>query len=317
MLARFLIPLAFAMAACGQPDTHRINPVERRAAVDALASQVAAHYVDPAAAMQIAAMLRTARYDAIDDDAALAGRLSADLRLASGDAHLRVTPIAPPLSWWRSDDAGIDSISSIAADIGYIDIRRFVAPARSAARYAKAFGKLRAANTIIIDLRHNDGGDADGLQLLASHVVDRPVHYADLARRTGAAEARWAFPQLAAQPYLEQLVILIGPGTSAEAENFAFAMQAWKRATIVGTRSAGVVTASAIVPIGATLQAEIPDARVTLPLTRTTWRGGVTPDLATTGDALKEAKRRILTERLARATTPMGRQALLAMLNEL
>jgi hypothetical protein len=311
-----LIPLAFAMAACGQPDTHRINPVERRAAIDALASQVAANYVDPAAAIQIAAMLRTAHYDAIDDDAALAGRLSADLRLASGDAHLRVTPIAPPPPWWRSDDAGID-FGSIAADIGYIDIRRFVTPARSAARYAKAFGKLRAANTIIIDLRHNAGGDADGLQLLASHVVDRPVHYADLARRTGAAEARWAFPQLVAQPYLEQLVILIGPETNAEAENFAFAMQAWKRATIVGARSAGVATASTRAAISATLQAEIPDARVTLPLTHTTWRGGVTPDLATSGDALKEAKRRILTERLARATTPMGRQALLAMLNEL
>jgi len=317
MLTRRILLLAFTLAACGDATVHRINPVERRAAVDALAAQVSAHYVDAAAAQRIGAMLRAGDYNAIADDAALAGRLSADLLKASGDARLRVAPTPPTLPWLRRDDGGIDSVSMVAADIGYMDIRRFLAPDRSAAPYARAFGTLRAAKTVIVDLRHNDGGDADGLQLLSSYVVDRPIQYASLARRTGAPEARWAFPQLAARPYLEQLMFLIGPATSAEAENFAFAMQAWKRATIIGARSAGVATASARVAIGANLLAEIPDAHVTLPLTRTAWIGGLKPDLATNGDALKEAKRRILTDRLARATTPMGRQALLSMLNDL
>lgn len=317
MASRRLILLACALAACSDSATQRINPTERRAAIAALASQVAAHYIDPTAGQRAVAALRTGDYDAIQDDAALARRLSADLLAATGDAHLRVAPIAPAAAWWRRDDGGIDSVSSIAADIGYIDIRRFITPDRSAAPYARAFGQLRAARTIIVDLRRNDGGDADGLQLLTSYVVDRPIHYADLARRTGAADARWAFPQLAARPYLEQLMILIGPQTSAEAENFAFAMQAFKRATIVGSRSAGVATASASVAISPTLLAEIPDARVTLPLTRTGWRGGVTPDLATNGNALKAATRHILTDRLTHATTPMGRQALLSMLNDL
>ena len=317
MPTRRLILLACALAACGDPATHRITPTERRAAIAALASSVAAHYVDAAAAQRSAAVLRAGDYDAIGDDAALAQRLSTDLRRAAGDARLRVVPMAPTLPWWRSDDGGIASVSMAAADIGYIDIRQFVAPGRAAAPYAKAFGKLRAAKTVIIDLRHNDGGDADALQLLTSYVIDRPIHYADLARRSGAIEARWAAPQLAPRRYLEQLVILTGPHTSAEAENFAFAMQAWKRATVIGTRSAGVATASTQVAISSTLLAEIPVARVTLPLTRTTWTDGVTPDVATTGDALKEAQRRILTDRLAHVTTPMGRQALLSLLNDL
>lgn len=317
MVTRRVILLAFTLAACGDPAVHRITPVERRAAVDALAAQVAAHYVDAAAAQRIATVLRAGDYGAIDDAAALAHRLSHDLKLASGDARLRIVPAPPKLPWWRSDTGGVDSVSMLGADIGYIDVGHFFAPDRSAAPYAKAFGTLRAAKTIIIDLRHNDGADADGLQLLTSYVVDRPIHYADLARRSGAAEARWAFPQLAARPYLEQLMILIGPSTSAEAENFAFAMQAWKRATIIGTRSAGVATASTRVAIGANLLADIPAARVTLPLTHTAWIGGVAPDLVTNGDALKEARRRILTDRLARATTPMGRQALLSLLNDL
>jgi hypothetical protein len=315
--AILLATAIFASTACN--DTHRITAAERRTAIAALASQVEAHYIDPAAAQRIAAVLRGGAYDAIDDDAALARRLSADLLQASGDPRLRVLPVAPALPWWDRwrDAAGIDSVGMIGADIGYIDIRHFVHPDRSATRYAKAFGKLAGANTIIIDLRQNDGGDAGGLQLLASHVVDRPVHYADLVHRSGPVEARWALPKLVAQPYLGQLLMLTGPHTSAEAENFAFAMQAWKRATIIGTRSAGVVTASASAAISATLLAEMPDARVTLPLTGTTWTGGVTPDVATTGDALREAKRRILTERLAHATTPMGRQALLSLLKDL
>ena len=317
MVTRRLILLACTLAACGNPASHRIAPAERRAAIAALAAQVEEHYIDPAAAVRIAGVLRAGAYDSIDDDAALARRLSADLLKASGDARMRVVPTAPPRPWWRRDDGGVASVSLGAADIGYIDIRHFLAPARSAAPYARAFGTMRAAKTVIVDLRHNDGGDGDGLQLLTSYVVDRPIHYADLARRTGAPEARWAFPQLAARPYLEQLMILIGPQTSAEAENFAFAMQAWKRATIIGTRSAGVATATKSVAISATLLAEIPDARVTLPRTRTAWIGGVKPDLATSGDALKEARRRILTDRLAHVTTPMGRQALLALLNDL
>jgi hypothetical protein len=311
--------LLLVLALCGAAacsDTAPIDAATRRATVAALASQVVAHHIDRAAAQRIVATLRGGDYAALHDTAALAQRLSSDTGLC-------VTPLPRPLPWWRRlrDNAGIASYSKIAADIGYIDITQFVAPDRSARRYARAFGALSAAKTIIIDLRHNRGGDADGLQLLTSYMVDRPIHYASLARRGGAVEARWAFPQLAARPYLEQLMILIGPDTSAEAENFAFAMQAWKRATVVGRRSGGIVTASTGYPVGAHLVAAIPAARVTLPLTGTTWEGGVQPDISTgvtSGpDALREAKRRILTDRLAHVTTPMGRQALLALLNNL
>ena len=320
-MTRLLLLAPFFLTACSEAP-HRIDAAERRAAIAALATQIEAHYIDAAAAQRIAVLLRTREragdYNAIRDDAALARRLTNDLLQATHDAHLRVTPlVATP--WWQRfrDKAGIDSYTKIAADIGYIDVAAFIAPARSARRYANAFGKLGDTKTIIVDLRNNSGGDADGLQLLASYVVDRPIHYANLARRDGSVEARWAFPQLAARPYLEQLTILIGPRTSMEAENFAFAMQAWKRAAVVGSRSAGVATSSRPYLIAADLAVLIPDARVTLPLTRTSWAGGVIPDLATDGDALKEAKRHILLDRLAYVTTPMGRSALLALLKEL
>ena len=317
-----LVLLAFIVAGCSDTATHPLDAGARRAAIAALATQVEAHYIDPAAARRIGAMLRAneraGAYHAIGDDAALAQRLSADLLQASKDARLRVVPLVPPLPWWRAmqDTAGIASVDRIGADIGYIDLTQFAPPQYAAARYAGAFRKLASANTIILDLRRNQGGDADGLQLLASYMVDRPIHYADLARRD-ATVARWAFPQLAARPYLGQLTILVGPQTSAEAENFAFALQAWKRAIVVGSRSAGVVTASGSYPIAAHLHAAIPDARVTLPLTGTTWQGGVRPDIPIGGDALKEAKRRTLQDRLAHVTTPMGRAALLGLLNEL
>lgn len=323
---RLLLALAgLTVAGCDDTTRYPMNAGERHATIAALATQVEAHYVDAAAAQRIGAMLRArdraGAYDTAHDAAALAGSLSADLLQASHDRALRVDLVTDTSSWRRlfhADPAGIDSYSKVAADIGYIDITRFVTPERSAARYAKAFGKLAAMKTIIIDLRHNTGGDADGLQLLTSYVVDRPIHYAELARRGGAVEARWAYPQLAARPYLEQLTILVGPDTSAEAENFAYAMQAWKRAAVVGSRSAGVATASRPYPLTDRLTADIPDARATLPLTRASWQGaGVVPDLATNGDALKEAERRILNDRLAHVTTPMGRQALLALLHAL
>jgi hypothetical protein len=306
-----LAPALLTVAACSDTP-HALDAPTRHAAIMALATQVDARHIDPAAVQRIGAALRAGDYTTVHDSASLAQRLSRD-------TGLRVTRRPGALPWWRRlrDTAGVAGFSRIGADIGYIDITQFTAPARSAARYARAFGELSAARTIIVDLRHNEGGDADGLQLLASYMVDRPIHYANLARRDGVVEARWALPQLAARPYLEQLTILIGPQTSAEAENFAFAMQAWKRATIVGSRSAGIATASGRYPLPGGLEAVIPDARVTLPLTGTSWHGGVVPDVAASDDALKEATRRTLTERLAHVTTPMGRQALLALLKEL
>jgi hypothetical protein len=318
MTMRVLLLLAaLTMAACGDAGTHALTAGARNAAIAQLAMQVQAHYLDADAGARIATLLRTREragaYDAIHDDAALARRLSADLLQASNDRRLRVT--LRPAPAWR-DDAGIASYSKIGADIGYMAIDAFITPEHSAARYAKVFGKLAATRTIIVDLRHNAGGDADGLQLLTSYVVDRPIHYADATHRDGNVTARWAYPQLAARPYLEQLTILIGPQTSAEAENFAFAMQSWKRATVVGTRSAGVNTSARSAPLTAYLAAEIPDAHVRLPLNGASWEQGVVPDVATS-DALKEAERTILTDRLAHVTTPMGRSALLALLHNL
>lgn len=317
---RALLPtllLALLTVGCDDAGLHALNPGERRAAIDTLANQVETHYIDPAAARRIAASLRAGDYTTIHDEAALAQRLSTDLQQASHDAGLRVETVLAA-SWWRSlhDPAGI-TYTRIGADIGYIAIGSFITPDRAAAQYAHAFGKLADAKTIIVDLRDNQGGDADGLQLLTSYVVDRPIHYADLAHRDGGVDARWAYPQLAARPYLEQLTILVGPRTSAEAENFAYAMQAWQRATVVGSRSAGVTTASTSWLLAGHLVAIIPDARVTLPLTRRSWDGGVHPDVVTRADALTQAKRRILQDRLAHVTIPMGRSALLALLHEL
>jgi hypothetical protein len=323
MLARLLSMLiALALAACGDAATQTITVGERRAAIAALAVQIQAHYLDAGAGARVATLLRTRErtgaYDAIHTDAALAQRLSADLLQASHDTQLTVT-LAAATPWWPRvrDDAGIASVDKIGADIGYLDIRTFLPPDRAAARYARTFGKLAAMRTIIVDLRQNRGGDADGLQLLASYLVDRPIHYADLRHRDGAVDARWAYPQLAARPYLEQLTILIGPGTAAEAENVAFAMQAWHRATVIGSRSAGVTASARSVPLTGRLVAAIPDARVTLPLLGTSWESGVIPDVATSGDALKTAKRAVLTDRFAHVTTPMGRSALLALLHQL
>lgn len=314
--------LLLLLAGCGVRDDAPASGAERSAAVATLATLIDSHYVDPAQGTRLAALLRArGASDAAGDDAAFAARLSAALLAVSHDPRLRVrTSAAPARSWLARlrERGGIESVARIGADIGYLDVAEFTDAERAARPYARAFSTLGDVHTLIVDLRRNRGGDPQGLRLLSSYVVDRPIHYAQVAHRGGGVGHSWALPQLAAAPYLDQLTILTGLETGAEAEAFAYTMQAYRRATVIGTRSAGVASAGRTHALGAHLLADIPDGRPVLPLTGASWHGsGVAPDVEVRGDALRAAKRLALEARLARATTPMGRAALRALLDDL
>jgi hypothetical protein len=116
----------------------------------------------------------------------------------------------------------------------------------------------------------------------------------------------WAEPQLADTMKLSMpLYILTSKHTFSAAEDFTYAMQVNKRATIVGETTGGGAHPTGPVDVGQGFVVDIPFARSINHITKTDWEGtGVVPDIAVEADqALLKAHALALQRQLNTATS--------------
>ena len=115
---------------------------------------------------------------------------------------------------------------------------------------------------------------------------------------------RWTHDKLDGERYggRKPVLILAGPETASAGEDFAYTMQALKRATVIGERTWGGAHPASPHRIGAHFYAVIPSQRSISPITGTNWEGvGVTPDILAPDDALGAA-RKLMQRRLHEKT---------------
>jgi C-terminal processing protease CtpA/Prc len=99
-----------------------------------------------------------------------------------------------------------------------------------------------APAAVILDLRDNDGGDADVIARVAGlfYAENRP-----LVQRIAARETMQATRGAGAGSFLGPLAVLIGPDSASGAEALAALIDESKRGTTVGQRTAGALTGAA------------------------------------------------------------------------
>ena len=107
---------------------------------------------------------------------------------------------------------------------------------------------LEGAEGIVLDLRANGGGDAEAMADVASLFLDDGINLGRFADRSGAAfelqtysKRLWRVPQLS-QIKLP-LVVLTSESTSSAAEIMVAALQARRRARVIGSGTCGCVLA--------------------------------------------------------------------------
>jgi carboxyl-terminal processing protease len=107
---------------------------------------------------------------------------------------------------------------------------------------------LEDAEAVVLDLRSNGGGDAEAMADVASLFLADGINLGRFADRSGAAfelqtysKRIWRVPQLA-QIKLP-LVVLTGESTSSAAEIMVAALQAGRRARVIGASTCGCVLA--------------------------------------------------------------------------
>jgi hypothetical protein len=305
-----------------------IDKGTRKEAIDTLIAKLNDHYVFPDKAKQAEAVLRRhqreGKYDRITDGEAFADQLTDDLRKVSHDLHMAVQSspepvpydqaIGPPpaskAEWERGTPfarrlllnlglglgkVGVAKVDHLRPNIGYLKLPDFPPPFVMAERYAAAMDKLADTDGLIVDLRDNRGGGPATVALLVSYFVDQPTRVNDIWDRTsGITTEQWTVDKLEGQRYgsKKPVVILVGPNTKSAGEDFAYTMQALKRATVIGEPTWGGAHPSRPYRLGDHFAAWIPSRRTISPITHTNWEGvGVIPDIPATQDnALAMAK---------------------------
>lgn len=312
-----------------------VDKAMRTEAIDALAATLNAHYVFPDKARQMETLLRQnqhdGKYDKITDGDQLASRLTDDLGAVAHDLHMGVmfsrSPVPPdremgarpntkaeweaqaplPIRLWMGvyqhvSNFGVEKVDHLGAKVGYLQVSGFPPPFFAGDKYAAAMDQLADTDGLIIDLRDNRGGAPDTVALLVSYFVDQRTRLNDIwTRATGISEQHWTQDQLAGKRYggKKPVLILAGPGTMSAGEDFAYTMQAMKRATVIGAPSWGGAHPARPYRLGEHFYAVVPDARSISPVTNGNWEGtGVLPDVAAKPDQALAVARELISRRL-------------------
>ena len=77
---------------------------------------------------------------------------------------------------WERSNYGFREIKILAGNIGYLDLRGFMAAELAGETAVAAMGFLAHADAVIVDLRHNGGGSPSMIQLLSSYFFGRRTH---------------------------------------------------------------------------------------------------------------------------------------------
>lgn len=284
---------------------HALDCPTQTKVLTAAAGAIEAQYVDVEQGRRLGAEVRRwakeDRYAAhCDDQDAFLAAVNRDLD--AYDPHFLLEPSdrADKDDWltaWRAEtrtaNAGVREVRVLDGNVGYLRLSSFYPWAAAQTKLAQAFGLLADVDGLILDLRQNGGGEAEGAeQIVAALLGDGHAAVQDIERRgrpTPDALPTVELPRIGAG---RPVAILMDRRSASAAEYVAYSLQAAGRAKIVGTRSGGVAhMLGDPVPIAEGFALFVPTAR---PVNRTTggnWEGrGVTPDIPGGDDPLYRAR---------------------------
>jgi len=259
-------------------------------------------YVFPETAEKIVTHLEerlaAGHYDSMRSQSRFAEVLTTDLQTISADQHLTVvcdpkrikaikdspTPAHARIEDERRRNYGFRKVERLKGNIGYLDLRRFSDPKIAGETAVVAMRFLAESDAIIIDLRHNSGGNPGMVQLLSSYFFesDRPIHLNSIYSRP--IDTTWQYWTLPFVPGVRlpevDLYILTSGHTFSGAEEFAYNMAALERGTIIGERTAGGANPMGIEIIDDEFFITVPHGTPTNPITGDNWEAkGVQPHL--------------------------------------
>jgi chorismate mutase len=299
-----------------QPDS-TVDAATRSQVIDALLKQLNDNYVFPETARKIEQAIRARaaehEYDTVTSAKSFARLLTDHLQAVSHDKHLRVffsAATLPPESkrteptpeertkmrdFFSTMNFGFEKVERLDGNVGYLDLRAFAPPDMAGDTAAAAMNFLANSDALILDLRHNGGGDPAMVALVCSYLfpASSVVHLNDIYRRPdNSTHQWWTLSYVPGTRFADKPVyVLTSKRTFSAAEECTYNLKNLKRALIVGETTGGGAHPGGTRRIGDHFEVFVPSGRAISPITKTNWEGtGVAPDVAVPADlALKTA----------------------------
>jgi hypothetical protein len=305
-----------------ESETH-IDSAVRLQVVEAAAKALEDSYIFPDLGVAMANKIRheyaAHAYDALTTGTDFSRRLTADLYSVGHDKHVHVDPDEmghtgqegpglgkPRLAPGRPGPRprimegpppvpGVAEFRNLPDDIGYIRIDHMLPAEPGNNTIDTAMAALVGSKALIIDLRHNGGGDPMVVAYLCTYLFPAGAHIRlndFVSRDDPAPRPSYTLPSMTGKPFLGDVYILTSHFTFSGGEEMAYDLQALKRATIVGETTGGGANPGWPVPLPDKFSIFIPTGRPVNPITKTNWEGvGVHPDVPVPADkALEKAE---------------------------
>ena len=316
-----------------------ISVVERNTIIQSALDSLTRYYVssDVAALMKKTIEERNKKgiYAKINKGFVFSDTLTKHLREISNDEHLGLIfhADAIPLEldhqptpeeserfkrFAASQNYGFEKAERLQGNIGYMELNGFTDWGIETAIAAMNF--LANTDALIIDLRYNEGGTPGLIQLICSYFFETPVHLNTIYwRENNRVKQYWTMPYVSGNKYLNKSVyILTSKNTFSAPEEFAYDLQALKRATIIGSKTKGGANAGKVFRINDHFDIYIPIGKAINPTTGKNWEGGVIPDIEVASeDALKKAHIVALQKLIGNAISPQSKTYLQSVLQEI
>lgn len=142
---------------------------------------------------------------------------------------------------------------------------------------------LTYANALIIDLRDNGGGYAESMHFMLSYFLPDSTIIAEWRYRKDNERVTTYVPkdeQIHKFSTELPLYLLVGENTSSAAESFAYTLQQYGRAIIIGEKTQGELNPGQLFPLNDDLYIMIPTVESINPVSKTSIDGiGITPDI--------------------------------------
>jgi hypothetical protein len=325
-----MAPLAAAQPRRPPEPDAPLDAATRAQVIDGSIAALKKSYVFPDVAAKLETLLRdrarTGAYDKLASSAAFADQLTKDLQSVSHDLHMRMRysakpvppdedPDAPPspeararqAKWLRDLNGGFVKVERLDGNVGYLRLDYVLPGDEVGKKLAAAMTLVADTDALILDLRHNHGGEPSTVALVVSYLYSEydELHINDIyTRPSNSTREYWTVASLPGPRFAGKPVyVLTSKETFSGGEELSYDLKNLKRATLVGEVTGGGANPGGPMKVAEHFALFVPVGRAISPVTRTNWEGvGVQPDVAVPaarafdvayGDALKAQRKRV------------------------